>query len=117
MFDLIDMDDIGVEKYFTPKELTDSMKFLDDCSSGYFELFGDDNFSEKAIYDFVFLGTYIGGKYGDSGDECVCISEYFDQEEIAEKFFTKYIVHPLLHVKMKLITGNKLEFHVKCTTT
>ena len=52
------------------------MKILDDCGSNYFELFGDDNFDKKAIYNFVFLGTYIGDKYGDSSDEWVCTSEY-----------------------------------------
>ncbi|XP_027083580.1 uncharacterized protein [Coffea arabica] len=30
-----DMDFIGIQKYFAPKELIDNMKFLDDCGSGY----------------------------------------------------------------------------------
>ena len=68
---------------------------MDDCGSHYSELFSSDNFGKKANYDFVFLGTYIGGKYG----EWVCINEYFIQEEIAEEWFAKYKVCPLLRVK------------------
>ena len=87
IFDLIDMNFIRVQKYFAPKELIDSMKILYDCGSGYFELFGDDNYGKKVIYDFLFLDTYIGGKYGDSSNEWNCISEYFNQGKIAEKLF------------------------------
>lgn len=36
------------------------MKFLDDCRSSYYELFDDDNFGKKAIYNFIFLDTFIG---------------------------------------------------------
>lgn len=52
----MDTDFIGVQKYFAPKELIDSMKILGDCGSGYFELFGEYSFGKKAIYDFVFFG-------------------------------------------------------------
>lgn len=52
----MDTDFIGVQKYFAPKELIDSMKILGDCGSGYFELFGECSFGKKAIYDFVFFG-------------------------------------------------------------
>ena len=45
------------------------MKFWDDCSSGYSELFDDDSFGKRAIYDFVFLDTDIGDKYDYSSNK------------------------------------------------
>ena len=68
VFDLIDMDFIRIKKYFAPKELIDTVKFLDDYGSGYFEIFSDDNFRKKVIHDFVFFGIYFGD-FGDSVDE------------------------------------------------
>ena len=68
---------------------------MEDCGSSYSKLFGDDNFGKKVIYDFVFLGTYVG----DFGDEWVCMIEYFDRDDIVEKLFAKYKVHPLSQSK------------------
>ena len=45
------------------------------------------------------------------------MSDYFDKKEIAEKFFVKCKVRPLPHVKMNLITGNKIELYASCTAT
>ena len=61
--------------------------------------------------------TLVVLKYGYSGDKWGCMNEYFDKKEIAEKFSAKYKVHPLPRVKMKLITGNKMELHVSYTMT
>ena len=94
ILDLIDKDFIGIEKYFAPEELIDSLKFFGSCGSGDSKLFGSDNFGKKDNYDFVFLGTYVGNKYGDSTDVWVCMNKYFDQEEIVEKLFAKYKVRP-----------------------
>ena len=45
-------------------------------------MFGDDHFDKNANYDFVFLGTYVGSKYGDFRDEWLCMNKYFDPKEI-----------------------------------
>ena len=74
IFDLIDIDFIGIKKNFVWRNLIHGMKILNDCCSDYSYLFGDDNFGKKVIYDFLLLGTYVG----DFGNECVWIIEYFD---------------------------------------
>ena len=55
--------------------------------------------------------------YGVSNENWVDIVEFFDKVDQAKKLFEKYKFRSLSRVKMKLITGNKLEFHVKYTTT
>ena len=50
------------------------MKVLSNCGSEVSELIDSHHFSKKEIYDFVLLGTYVGGKYGDASDEWVCLT-------------------------------------------
>ena len=82
MFDLIDMDLLELKNILLLKNWLTLWTFFGNCGSGILELFGDDHFDKNANYDFVFLGTYVGSKYGNSCDEWLCMNKYFDPKEI-----------------------------------